>query len=169
MPLAMKRKKPIVFACAGCSIVAKLSWELAHELDSRGIAEMSCLAGVGAQKKVFLNKLRDREVWVIDGCPIECGHGIFDLVGRPIDRHIRLADLGYKKNAEPEGGVDMDQLIEAALASIGYEPVDDVSPVATMHDNVETWDDVCCCEPEPRWQAVADELEQADASKASAN
>jgi len=107
----MTDRKPIVFACAGCSFSAKLSWELAKEQDRRGIAKMSCLAGVGARKKPFLNKLRDREVWVIDGCPIECGLGIFDLIDTPVDRHIRLADLGIRKNAEPEGGVDMDALI----------------------------------------------------------
>lgn len=30
----------------------------------------------------------------------------------------------------------------------------------SMHDNVETWEDCCVCEPEPRWQALAEELEQ---------
>jgi len=111
----MTDRKPIVFACAGCSFAAKLSWELAKELDRRGIAEMSCLAGVGARKKPFLNKLRDREVWVIDGCPIECGLGIFDLIDTPVDRHIRLADLGIRKNAEAEGDVNMDVLINRVV------------------------------------------------------
>jgi len=111
----MNDRKPIVFACAGCSFAAKLSWELAKELDRRGIAEMSCLAGVGARKKPFLNKLRDREVWVIDGCPIECGLCIFDLIDTPVDHHIRLADLGIKKNADPKGGVDMDGLIHRVV------------------------------------------------------
>ncbi len=23
-----------------------------------------------------------------------------------------------------------------------------------MHEDVPTWVDTCCCEPEPRWQAV---------------
>lgn len=27
---------------------------------------------------------------------------------------------------------------------------------ASMHDNVQTWDDLCSCEPEARWAAVAD-------------
>lgn len=111
----MADRNPIVFACAGCSFAAKLSWELAKELDRRGIAEMSCLAGVGAHKKPFLNRLRDRAVWVIDGCPVECGLGIFELIDTPVDRHIRLADLGFKKNAEPEGGVNMDALIHQVV------------------------------------------------------
>jgi len=111
----MPERKPLVFACAGCSVAAKLSWDLARELDRRGIAEMSCLAGVGARRKPFLNKLRNRAVWVIDGCPIECGLGIFDLIDTQVDRHIRLADLGFKKHAEPEGGVDMDALIHRVV------------------------------------------------------
>jgi hypothetical protein len=28
-----------------------------------------------------------------------------------------------------------------------------------LHADVETWTDTCSCEPEPRWQAVAEELE----------
>jgi len=30
--------------------------------------------------------------------------------------------------------------------------------VVTMHDDVPLWCDTCCCEPEPRWQRVAEEL-----------
>jgi hypothetical protein len=26
-----------------------------------------------------------------------------------------------------------------------------------MHENVPLWCDTCCCEPEPRWQAMAEE------------
>lgn len=34
------------------------------------------------------------------------------------------------------------------------------SNARSMHDNVETWEDCCVCEPEPRWQALAEELER---------
>lgn len=112
----MNPHKPIVFACAGCYFAAELSWKLAKELDRRDLAEMSCLAGVGAQKQVFLKKLRDREAWVIDGCPIECGKGIFSLVNIPIERHIQLANFGFMKNCPPKEGVDMAKLINRILA-----------------------------------------------------
>jgi uncharacterized metal-binding protein len=90
-------RKPVVFACAGSSPAGNLSWQVAKELERQGAAEMSCLAGIGARKPAFLRKLRDRQVWVIDGCPIHCGAGIFDLIDRLPDRHIRLADFGVKK------------------------------------------------------------------------
>ena len=32
-------------------------------------------------------------------------------------------------------------------------------PPKSLHANVETWTDACSCEPEPRWQAIAEELE----------
>ncbi|MEM7754321.1 MAG: hypothetical protein AAF297_01655 [Planctomycetota bacterium] len=28
----------------------------------------------------------------------------------------------------------------------------------SMHEDVETWDDICVCEPEARWAAAAEEL-----------
>lgn len=38
----------------------------------------------------------------------------------------------------------------------------------SMHDNVPIWDDEpCCCEPEPRWQAVGEELEEAERARRS--
>lgn len=120
----MPADKPIVFACAGCSQVAKLAWELAKELDRRGIAEMSCLAGVGARKPVFLKKIAHRKVWVIDGCPIECGLGIFDLIGLPIDRHIRLAEWGFKKHEGSEDGMDMNAMVARVRLEVEAAPCD---------------------------------------------
>lgn len=33
-------------------------------------------------------------------------------------------------------------------------------PPRNMHDDVELWEDTCVCQPEPRWQAVADEAKE---------
>lgn len=114
----MPEKIPIVFACSGCSNAGQLADNLARELDARGIAEMSCLAGVGAAKKHFLKQLMGREVWVIDGCPIECSLGVFDNVSENIDVHIRLHDLGVRKNAELPTGTDFAELVESVLQQV---------------------------------------------------
>ena len=37
----------------------------------------------------------------------------------------------------------------------------------TMHDDVETWVDTCSCEPEPRWQALAEELEAEEQARST--
>ena len=117
----MKQRLPLVFACSGCSLAGRLAYDLAQELDRRGIAEMSCLAGVGAGKPHFLKQLQGREVWIIDGCPIECSLGIFDRAPRQADVHIRLHDLGVKKNSGAPPGLDMERLLDAALQQVSVQ------------------------------------------------
>jgi uncharacterized metal-binding protein len=40
-------EKPLVYSCPGCSSAAQMANYIALELDRRGVAEMSCIAGVG--------------------------------------------------------------------------------------------------------------------------
>lgn len=99
----MSHSLPLVYACAGCSHAGRAAYDVAQELSSRGDAEMSCLAGVAAELPVFLRVLDGREVWVIDGCPLECAKAVFDKLGRPIHRHIQLREHGVAKNAPRAG------------------------------------------------------------------
>ena len=119
----MSERIPLVFACSGCSNAGQLAGQVALQLDRRGVAEMSCLAGIGAAKPLFLKKLRDREVWVIDGCPINCSLGVFDQVREHVDVHIRLHDLGVNKKSEPPTGTDFDELIESVLLQVKQQQV----------------------------------------------
>ncbi|EMI53965.1 dgc domain protein [Rhodopirellula sallentina SM41] len=91
---------------------------MARELDRRGIAEMSCLAGIGAAKPLFLKKLTDREIWVIDGCPIHCSLGVFGQVQREPDVHIRLHDIGIKKNAAFPDSDHFAAVMEAVIEQV---------------------------------------------------
>lgn len=111
----MTRRLPLVFACSGCSSAGQIANHLALELDRRGVAEMSCLAGIGAAKPHFLRKLHDRPVWVIDGCPIECCQGVFDQADEHVDRNIRLYELGVRKNTPLPTGAQWDALLKAVL------------------------------------------------------
>lgn len=108
---------PSVFACSGCSNAGQLSDGVARQLDRRGVAEMSCLPGVGAAKAHFLKKLAEREVWVIDGCPIECSLGVFSVLNEPVDIHIRLHDLGAPLLAD----ADLDALIDALMLRVAEQ------------------------------------------------
>ena len=116
-----EKKIPILFACSGCSNAGQLANDVALELDRRGVAEMSCLAGVGAAKPSFLRKLSDREVWIIDGCPIQCSLGVFGQVREHVNVHIRLHDLGIKENADAPSGQAFDELIESALLQVSQQ------------------------------------------------
>jgi uncharacterized metal-binding protein len=42
------RGLPVVFACSGCSSSAQLAHYVAVQLDRRGLARMSCVAGLSA-------------------------------------------------------------------------------------------------------------------------
>jgi uncharacterized metal-binding protein len=114
---------PVVFACAGSSPAGNLAWRVAKELERWGVADMSCLAGIGARKPAFLRKLRGREVWVIDGCPIHCGLGIFDMVDHPLTHHIRLADFGVKKQTPFDEDNGVAQLASRVLERIQHAAV----------------------------------------------
>ncbi len=37
----------------------------------------------------------------------------------------------------------------------------------SIHDGVETWDDCCVCEAEPRWQQLGEELEESTGARGS--
>jgi uncharacterized metal-binding protein len=100
----MSDPRPLLFAGAGHSNAGRLSYDVARAPEAGGVAEMSCLAGVAARKAHFLKKLAGRPVWVIDGCPIECGHGVFEQAGEPVDVHVRLRQLGVRKNDPPDEG-----------------------------------------------------------------
>ena len=112
---------PIVFACSGCSNAGQLANRMALELDRRGHAQMSCLAGVGAGKRHFLKQLHQREVWIIDGCPIECALGIFQQVQQRADAHIRLHTLGVQKNGPPPCDPSFEDLIAASLDQVAHQ------------------------------------------------
>jgi uncharacterized metal-binding protein len=112
---------PLVFACSGCSLAGRLAYDLAQEFDRRGMAEMSCLAGVGAGKSHFLKELRGREVWIIDGCAIECSLGVFKHVRGTADVHIRLHELGVKKRSEAPRGWDIERLLDAATKQVSEQ------------------------------------------------
>ena len=118
--------KPLVFACSGCSFAGKLADDLARHLDRQCEAEMSCLCGIGARRPSFLAKLRNREVWVIDGCAIECARGVFELAGhaQAVTNHIRLHELEILKHHLPAGLVDLKQLAsDAVVVRTGSPPV----------------------------------------------
>jgi uncharacterized metal-binding protein len=110
--------RPVVFACAGCSLAGRLAYDVALELDRQGAAEMSCLAGLASRKRPFVNKIRGRETWIVDGCPIECSLGVLQGLGLEPDKHIRLHLLGVKKNEPSLSAPGVDQLVEQVLKQV---------------------------------------------------
>jgi uncharacterized metal-binding protein len=122
MDSSEESRKPILFACAGCSNAGRAAYDVAQELDQRGVAEMSCLAGVAAGKKSFLRKLDGREVWVVDGCPIHCALGVLEQIGKNVDVHVKLLDYGIRKSREATESIDAQDITDRVLESFSLKP-----------------------------------------------
>ena len=90
--------KPLLYSCSGCSSAAQMSNYLAVQLDRIGLAEMSCIAGVGGNvKKLVRTALSGRMIITIDGCPLACSKACLQNHSIKPDKHFELTGMGVKK------------------------------------------------------------------------
>lgn len=116
----MPRKKtdfPLVYSCSGCSSAAQTANQVALRLDRSGIAEMSCIAGVGGDVPHLLKIAKSgRPIIGIDGCVLACVKSSLarhDLAPR---WYFQLHELGVKKRYQ----TDFDPAqVEAVVSEIG--------------------------------------------------
>jgi len=94
----VKKSKPIVYSCSGCSTAAQLANYVAVQLDRKKIAEMSCIAGVGGDVKPLVQKAKLAEcIIVLDGCPLKCAQQCLAKHGLKPNLHLVLTEMGVKK------------------------------------------------------------------------
>jgi uncharacterized metal-binding protein len=102
----IKPMKPIIYSCSGCSSAAQMANYMTIQIDRKGIADMSCIAGVGGNVKKLVNTARaGRKIIVIDGCPLACSKACLSHHGIEPDLHIELTGYGVKK----QNHVDFDK------------------------------------------------------------
>ncbi len=94
---------PLVYSCSGCSSAAQMANHLAIALDRRGVAEMSCIAGVGGDVPKLVRIAKSgRPIIAIDGCALACvrqclaRHGV-----APAQYHL-LSDHGVRKRYQAD-------------------------------------------------------------------
>lgn len=111
-----KQSIPIVYSCSGASSAAQLTNHLAIRLDRSGLAEMSCIAGVGGDVKALLRTARSgRQLIVLDGCPLRCARACLARHGLEPDLHFDLSQLGVRKRY----GVDFEpSVVDPILSEI---------------------------------------------------
>ncbi|MDO9623829.1 MAG: putative zinc-binding protein [Pseudomonas sp.] len=109
-----KTTLPLVYACSGCSNVAQLANTVAVRLDRSGLAEMSCIAGVGGHVKALVSKARSgRPILAIDGCPLHCASACLAQHGIGADVHITLSCHGLRKRYREDcSAAEADTLFE---------------------------------------------------------
>lgn len=97
----MKRDRQalaLVYACSGCSSAAQLANHVAVQLDRQGVAEMSCIAGVGGDVPQLVKVATSgRPVVVLDGCALTCASNCLARHGVSADRHYQLQEFGVRK------------------------------------------------------------------------
>jgi uncharacterized metal-binding protein len=119
----------LIYSCSGSSNVAQLANHIAVRLDRLGIAEMSCIAGVGGDVRALVKKATaGRPVIAIDGCPLTCCEEVLAAKGVEPARVIRLHELGLKKrqhvdfDSEEREEVFLRVLAELAPALLARDP-----------------------------------------------
>jgi uncharacterized metal-binding protein len=89
---------PLVYSCSGCSSAAQMANDLALQLDRAGLAEMSCIAGVGGGVEGLVRTARSgRRIVALDGCVLQCARACLARAGVEPDLHMTLSDYGVKK------------------------------------------------------------------------
>lgn len=107
---------PLVYSCSGCSSAAQLANEVAVRLDRRGIAEMSCIAGVGGDVPNLLKTaLSGRKIIALDGCPLVCVQSTLARHGISPDSHYQLQQYGIRKRKHEDFDSEQAKLVLALV------------------------------------------------------
>ena len=94
----MSHRLPLVYSCSGCSSAAQMANFLAVSLDRRGLAEMSCIAGVGGDVPKLVRVAKSgRRIVAIDGCVLACARACLAQRGVTPTEHVLLAEQGVRK------------------------------------------------------------------------
>ena len=123
------RKPPLVYACSGCSSAAQMANQLALWLDREGVAEMSCIAGVGGGVTGLVQTAQSgRPILALDGCVLACVSACLAQAGVIAEEHILLSHFAVKKrkHADFDQGqareVYRQEVLPRALALQHHEP-----------------------------------------------
>ncbi len=120
------RNLPIVYACSGCSSAAQLANFVAVRLDRSGLAEMSCIAGVGGDVPSLVKTARSgRPIVALDGCPLVCVKSSLARHGIAPDQHHQLHAYGVRKRQhedfDPAQAQQVLEQVSAGLRHIARE------------------------------------------------
>jgi len=109
---------PLVYSCSGCSSAAQLANAVALRLDRSGVAEMSCIAGVGGGVKPLVRLARSgRPILAIDGCQLACARACLAQQGVTPDHHLLLNEHGIRKKRHTDfDPADVDMLATQAAS-----------------------------------------------------
>lgn len=108
---------PLVYSCSGCSSAAQMANYLAIGLDRRGLAEMSCIAGVGGDVPKLVRLAKSGcPIIGIDGCALACVRNCLARHGvAPSEYHL-LSEHGVKKRYQTDFDTEEADRVLAKMA-----------------------------------------------------
>ena len=110
----MSARLSLVYSCSGCSSAAQMANHLALKLDREGIAEMSCIAGVGGVTGLVRTAQSGRRILALDGCVPKCASACLANAGVVADTHLVLSDYGVRKRQHADFNLTEAQQVYAA-------------------------------------------------------
>ena len=123
VPPVERARPPLVYSCSGCSSAAQLANHVALALDEEGLAEMSCIAGVGGKVPTLLRIAHSgRPILALDGCVLACVRETLGQEGLTPARYVRLDLMGVKKlkrtRFDPEQAAEVLARVRSELCTI---------------------------------------------------
>lgn len=107
---------PIVYSCSGCSNVAQMANYIALRLDKLGVAEMSCIAGVGGDVPHLLRTAcSGRPIIALDGCPLACTKACLARHDLEPDSYHQLNQYGVRKSYHVDFDMNQAQVVLARV------------------------------------------------------
>ena len=112
---------PLVYSCSGCSSAAQMANHIALQLDRRGVAEMSCIAGVGGNVPHLVRIAQSgRPILALDGCPLQCVKSSLAQRGIVATQHVLLHEQGVKKRYHADfDPVEAEKILEEVTVLAG--------------------------------------------------
>lgn len=108
-------KPPLVYSCSGCSSAAQMANQFALRLDREGLAEMSCIAGVGGGVPGLVKTARSgRRILALDGCAMACVAACLARAAVRADSSLLLSDFGVRKRPHADADAAEAEAIYAA-------------------------------------------------------
>lgn len=113
-----KENLPLVYSCSGCSSAAQTANYVALQLDKQGVAEMSCIAGVGGDVRPLVKLAQSgRPVIALDGCALACAKSCLARHGIKLDQYYQLQEYGVKKRFHADFDRDHAEMIVTTVAA----------------------------------------------------
>jgi len=111
-----KNEIKTVFACSGAADLGEISDLVARKLNRDGKRQMKCLAFVGGGIQDMIDSVKDSNMLIIDGCPLDCGKLTMEKNGINNFCHLRLTDLGYIKGQTRPSPQVVHEIVEHAVS-----------------------------------------------------